>query len=58
MNNWLVTLINTEQPFDVKQVVVQTETIVEAFDEKFHKHPTYYARSAGVHYEQGRVAKS
>jgi len=56
MNKWLVTLINTEQPFDEKKVVVQAESIVEAFDEKIHGHPTYYPRCAGVYHDTGRVA--
>lgn len=49
MTNWLVTLINTCSPFERKEVVVHAETIIEALDEKIHKHPTYYARSARYH---------
>jgi hypothetical protein len=52
VNKWLVTLVNMEQPFDKKEVVVSAPTISEAFDEKVHGHPTYYPRSARYHKEE------
>lgn len=49
MNNWIVTIVNTVQPFEVKKVVVPAETVVEALDEWFHGHIGFVARSASFH---------
>lgn len=49
MTKWLVTLINTIQPFEKKEVVVHSPTIQEALDEAESLHPSYYARGARYH---------
>ncbi len=49
MTNWLVTLINTDHPFEKKQVIVHAETVIQALDEQNHKQHGYYARSACFH---------
>lgn len=46
MSNWLVTMVNTNAPFDKKKVVIQAETVVEALDEFNHNEQGYNAISA------------
>jgi len=47
--NWTVTLVNMQAPFEEKKVLVHANTVVEAFDEKNHGHPTYFCKSACYH---------
>jgi len=49
VTNWLVTLINTNHPFEKKEIVVPAETVVEALEEFNHNQPGYVARSARFH---------
>lgn len=49
MTNWLVTLINTDHPFEKRQVVVPAETVIEALDEFHHKQTGFVACSAAFH---------
>lgn len=49
MNNWNITLINTVQPFDKKEVVIPATTIQEALDIGELENNQYYARSARFH---------
>jgi hypothetical protein len=46
MTNWLVTLVNTNAPFDKKKEVVTAQTVVEALDEFTHNQSGYTAISA------------
>lgn len=50
MVNWEVTLINTVQPFDVKQALIMAETVVEALGLAELAHKSYWARSARYHH--------
>lgn len=49
MTNWEVDMINTEEPFDRKKVLINTQTIAEALDLAEQSHKPYYARSARFH---------
>lgn len=49
MTNWNVTLINTVEPFDKKEVVIPAVTIQEALDIGEFENDKYYARSACFH---------
>jgi hypothetical protein len=46
MTNWLVTLINTIEPFDKKEEIVNAVTVQEALDKGESINDKYYARSA------------
>ena len=49
MTNWLVTMVNTQHPFDKKKELVHAETVIEALDEFNHKQQGYTAVSAAFH---------
>lgn len=49
MTNWLVTLINTNQPFEKKKVIIHADTVVEALGKGDKENAGYYARSACFH---------
>jgi len=49
MTNWEVTMVNTQAPFDVKRIHVNTQTIVEAHSEAEKLYPDYFIRSARFH---------
>lgn len=50
MNNWKVTIINTVEPFDKKEILVHSETVIEALGIADGENPGYYARSAMFHH--------
>lgn len=49
LTNWIVTLVNTQAPFETVQKLVKAPSVVDAFDEKYHGHVKYYPRSASFH---------
>lgn len=50
MTNWIVTLVNTVEPFDMREAIIESvETISEAFGEAEKQFPTYYPRSCRFH---------
>jgi hypothetical protein len=49
VTNWIVTLVNTAEPFDMVRSIVKAATVSEALDEKNHGHKGYWPRSASFH---------
>jgi hypothetical protein len=49
LTNWVVTLVNTQEPFQTVQKLVKAPTVSDAFDEKYHGLPKFWPRSASFH---------